>query len=148
MKDKFKNAGSIAGIKNFLRTARIDMNVLTAQDLEDLEKCIEGLRNDSVRVEPAGRSCLRFYFRHGFKDLAQLKQRYALIFSDTLGKKAKDKQYAVILDADAGIKQWHFTLHSSTLIELKNEDDPEMQQSAAALMKVLDDMYYQYQMKY
>lgn len=128
--------------------ARAVMNVLTAQNLMDLEKCIEGLKNDNVRVEPAGRSCLKFYFKHGFKDLAQLKQKYALIFTDTLGKKAKGKETGVILEADVGQRQWHFTVHSSTLIELKNEGDPEMQHRAAALMKVLDDMYYQYQMKF
>jgi len=124
------------------------MNVLTAQDLLDLKKCIEGLKNDCVGVKPAGRSCLRFYFGHSFKDLTQLKQKHALVFTGVLGKKAKGKENGVILDVDAGERRWHFTVHSSTLIELKNEGEPEMQHSAAALMKVLDDMYYQYQMKF
>jgi len=123
------------------------MDTLTAENLHDLKTCIEGLKKDFLRVEPSGRAGLRFHFRNGLGDAQPLRQRYDTIFEDTLGKNVNGEGSCIITEAEAGSREWHFTVHSSYLIQLKNGDDPTFKESAASLLKVLDDLYRQYQMR-
>lgn len=122
------------------------METITSEDLQKLTECIEGLSKDFIRIQNTGGSCLRFIFRHGLGHAEKVQDHYRIIFRNLLNKPAEGHQQRLIVEAQAMEKEWWFTVHSLTLIEMKNTGKPELQDDAARLMKVLDMLNRRYQL--
>ncbi len=123
------------------------MGSITSEDLQRLSECVEGLKKDFIRIQNTGGSCLRFSFRHGFSRPEEVQDTYRVIFHDLLGKPVEGQDQRLIVEAKAMAREWCFTVHSMTLIKMKNTgDNPELQANAARLMKELDLLNRRYQL--
>ena len=122
------------------------METITSEDLQRLTECIEGLNKDFIRIQNTGGSCLRFSFRHRLGCAAEVQDTYRVIFHDLLNKPVEDHGQHLIVEAKAMEREWCFTVHSLSLINMKNSGNQELQEDAARLMKELDMLNRRYQL--